>query len=195
MVSGAYGIVGYDQTVQTPKLYQPTPDEYQPITVVAGNYKRFGPIAAGQILYQLTPHFGLGLEYRDWNWHDSASLRHEFYLAKARYVFMPERDWNPYVFGGAGIDRVYGSALGFIAPWPWAPFAYEEYGVSVHKQLFAGTAGLGIERSITANLFSGVELGIMYIPPINDPDLIVTREVLPFLTARLGFDFGGFGRQ
>lgn len=189
-VSGGYGIMAGKTTLETPALWQYGGQPF--LAKLAGT-----SMVSGCLLYHFTPQFGLGMEFinRTENsgsynligggfgrtWAGSYSASHNMLLAVARYVFMPERTWNPYVIGGAGIDAVDITATSSLP--------------SYSRNLLAGSAGFGIERSVTANSFADVELGIAGVSSTTDDQVKLSSEIMPYVAARFGFDIGGIGRQ
>jgi len=204
LFSGGYEVFSDHATADSPTLLQAPSQTF--------SQRLYGSsVITGQAYYHFTPYWGLGLTYFNRTEKSSSysvsgeppytsrggtvssTLSHEIFLATARYVFMPERAWNPYVFGGAGIDRVSIQANGFY-PVNYGPYLGTT-SISWVSHLLAGTAGFGIEKSVTGNIFTDVELGLLGIPAHSNSQLRLSSEIMPFLTARLGFDFGGTGRQ
>ena len=210
VISGGYGTGPGRPQATFPGLWTFGNGSVVPLGTVSLNNSS---IISGQFFYHFTPHFGLGMEFFDMTMTSgeygasqggmlSASISHKLFMVAARYVFMPERRWNPYAIGGAGIDDLAVSATGLGNPGGnsncFGPggCTTTPASVSMTHQALAVSAGFGIERSLTANLLAGVELGVIGIQKVNGGgDFTLSNEILPYLTARLGFNFGGVGRQ
>lgn len=170
---------------------------------------------SAQIFYQLTPNLGLGAQFVAPRYSGSehvTAFHEQIYLASARYLFTPERNWNPYLIGGIGAvnqsfhtrGQYCGNCSNTLSPLP-PPEA------SFHTLGMAGSVGLGVQGELMRHFVGGLETGILFtqsggqeIPSeVLTPSSSATsvsngirhsKNVAIYLAARIGFDFGGGGR-
>ena len=190
-VSGGYGYG--DASMRTIDASQNN-NVGPPGTGIRLSQQDFAPLVSGDVLYQFTPHFGLGVEVIEsqFRFAQTAFTSHDhFYLATARYVFLPERNLNPYIMAGAGVNffqTSYGSLSTYIIPF--------------NLLLPAAEVGLGVEYSLTTHVVLGTELGALGLAPgVPKPGIYPSSginwpaAIEPYFRLKLGFDFGGKGQE
>lgn len=165
--------------------------------------QRLGPMGGARYLYQLTDRIGVGGQFDYFHLAgktiyldpDAYNTPDNIYTGEimARYSFMPDGKWVPYVHMGVGMARIFQTVYGTPndgATWPSGD--PNETRILDHQSVttYAISYGGGVETHLTDHLIMGLEASWNSLGGSQDR-LGTGAFNFPDIGLRLGWQFGG----